>query len=77
MIADSYEVYANSYERHILLRDFYGKEAALFAPEVSAASAGSTEAASEKYGLRSIIKSANPEQAKRTLNSVKDNLMLM
>ena len=71
VIADSYELYANSYERHVLLRDFYGKEATLFAPEMSTTPAGSAEAASEKYGLRSIIKSANPEQAKRTLNGMR------
>ena len=74
MIADSYELYANAYERHVLLRDFYGKEATLFVPKVSTSSTGTTEVASDKYGLRGIIKSANTEQMKRTLNAVKENL---
>ncbi|KAG1810575.1 uncharacterized protein BJ212DRAFT_1377561 [Suillus subaureus] len=29
-ICDSFELYANAYERSVLLRDFYGKEVALF-----------------------------------------------
>ena len=30
VLADAFELYANAYERSILLKDFYGKEAALF-----------------------------------------------
>ena len=30
VLADAFELYTNAYERSILLRDFYGKEASLF-----------------------------------------------
>ena len=35
VLADAFELYANAYERSILLKDLYGKEAQLFTVQAS------------------------------------------
>lgn len=78
VLADAFELYSNAYERSILLRDFYGKEAALFAPS---ASGDVTEAQKEqaKKGLRGVLESlgADEEQRKRVVGAVKTNLVTL
>jgi pumilio family protein 6 len=73
VLADAFELYANAYERALLLRDFYGKEATLFT--VTAGSEADRERV--KKGLRGILEGADPERRKRIMNAVKDNLMSM
>ena len=73
VLADAFELYANAYERALLLRDFYGKEATLFT--VTAGSEADKERV--KKGLRGILEGADPERRKRIMNAVKDNLMSM
>ena len=72
-MADAFELYANAYERALLIRDFYGKEASLFT--VTAGSEADKERV--KKGLRGMLQGADPERRKRTMNAVKDNLMSM
>ncbi|KAL4080018.1 armadillo-type protein [Scleroderma yunnanense] len=70
VLADAFELYANAYERSILLRDFYGKEVALFSADQG------TEAEREKAkkGLRGILEGMEGDRRNRTLNAVKENL---
>ena len=73
MLADAFELHANAYERSILLRDFYGKEATLFS------SGQGTEAEREKAkeGLRGLLEGIERDRRKRILNAVKENLATM
>ena len=64
VISDAYELYASSLDRARLARDFYGKEVALFSGPVE-----STK------GLKEILKDFDAAQRKRTLDSVKQNLL--
>jgi pumilio homology domain family member 6 len=73
VLADSFELYANSYERTLLLRDFYGKEIALFS--LTLGSEQDKELA--KKGLRGAIEGVDNERKKRVLNAVKENLVAM
>ena len=73
VIADAFELYANAYERTILLRDFYGKEASLFT--VTHGSEEDKELA--KKGLGGLLEGADTERRRRILGSVKDNLVVM
>ncbi|TFK69241.1 ARM repeat-containing protein [Pluteus cervinus] len=71
VLADAYELYANTYERTILLRDFYGKEANLF---------GITKGTDEekeraKKGLRGVLEGSDDERRRRLLNAVKENVI--
>ncbi|KAI6000909.1 armadillo-type protein [Pisolithus albus] len=61
VLADAFELYANAYERSILLRDFYGKR---------------TEADKEKAkrGLRGVLEDLEGDRKKRILSAVKENL---
>jgi len=73
VLADAFELYANAYERTILLREFYGKEAALF----SLTSGSDEEKERAKKGLSGVLEGADPERRRRTLAAVKDNLITM
>ena len=72
-MADAFELYANAYERSILLRDFYGKEASLFT-----VTAGSDEEKERsKRGLRGLIEGLEGERRKRVIASLHENLVTM
>jgi len=73
VLADAFELYANAYERTILLRDFYGKEVALFS-HVTANDEGKEQA---KKGLKGILDGMELDRRQRILTSVKENLMTM
>ncbi|EPQ51495.1 ARM repeat-containing protein [Gloeophyllum trabeum ATCC 11539] len=73
VIADAYELYGNAYERSILLRDFYGKEAALF----SMTSGSDADKERSKKGLKGVLEGAQGETRKRVLNALKENLLLI
>ncbi|KAJ1305592.1 hypothetical protein OPQ81_000589 [Rhizoctonia solani] len=64
IIADAYELYASAAERNLLLRDFYGKEVALF-----------DSASIQNGGLRAALEHAATERRKRILTSVAEALM--
>ncbi|KAG8693177.1 pumilio domain member 6, partial [Ceratobasidium sp. 395] len=66
IIADAYDLHASAAERNLLLRDFYGKEVALF-----------DSSAIQKAGLRGALENAAPERRKRVLGSVAESLMLI
>lgn len=73
MLADAFELYTNAYERSMLLRDFYGKEASLFT-----VTAGSEEEKERsKKGLKGILEGVEGERRKRIMAALKDNLMSM
>ncbi len=65
-MADAYELYTNAAQRAVLLRDFYGKEVALFEPKVNGPS-----------GLKDVLEGAQREKHKRILGALKENLTLM
>ena len=73
VLADAFELYANAYERSILLREFYGKEASLFTMTTG------TEEEKEraKKGLTGILEGSDNERRKRIMNAVKENLTTM
>jgi pumilio homology domain family member 6 len=73
VLADAFELYANAYERAILLRDFYGKEVALF----SQATGSDQEKEKVKRGLRGVLEDLSAERRKRVLGAVKENLLSM
>ncbi|KAF8703654.1 hypothetical protein RHS03_06195, partial [Rhizoctonia solani] len=64
IIADAFDLYASTGERNLLLRDFYGKEVALF-----------DSASIQTGGLRAALEHAAPERRKRILASVAETLM--
>ena len=73
-IGDAFELYINTYERALLVRDFYGKEAALF----SSTTVGSEEDKDKaKKGLQGFLEDASPDQRTRVLNATKENIMTM
>ncbi|KJA17660.1 hypothetical protein HYPSUDRAFT_191994 [Hypholoma sublateritium FD-334 SS-4] len=71
VLADAFELYANAYERTILLREFYGKEAAMF----SLTSGSEEDKERAKKGLSGILEGSDIERKRRILGSVKDNLI--
>ncbi|KAF8265298.1 armadillo-type protein [Lactarius quietus] len=73
IIADIYEVHSNSAERAILLRDFYGREAALLPLTVSSEDATKDV----RGGLPVVLQGASEEQRRRILASLRENLDLM
>jgi len=73
VLADAFELYANAYERTILLREFYGKEAALF----SVTNGSEEDKERSKKGLSGVLEGADNERKKRILGAVKDNLVTM
>ncbi|KAI0368550.1 ARM repeat-containing protein [Pilatotrama ljubarskyi] len=71
VLADAFELYTNAYERSLLLRDFYGKEASLFT-----VTAGSDEEKERsKKGLRGLMEGLEGDRRKRVLASLKENLV--
>lgn len=73
MLADAFELYANAYERSILLRDFYGKEVALFSSD-----RGTTQdIETAKKGLRGLLDGVEGDRRRRLLAALKENLMTM
>ena len=73
VLADAFELYTNAYERSLLLRDFYGKEASLFT-----VTAGSDEEKERsKKGLRGLMEGLEGDRRKRVLAALKDNLVTM
>ncbi|GJE92340.1 Pumilio and CPL domain-containing protein [Phanerochaete sordida] len=70
VLADSFELYANAYERALLLKDFYGKEAQLFTVTLGS----DEERERSKKGLRGVLEGADKERRRRILNAVKENL---
>ncbi|KAI0746468.1 ARM repeat-containing protein [Daedaleopsis nitida] len=71
VLADAFELYANAYERSILLRDFYGKEASLFT-----VTAGSEEEKERsKRGLRGLMEGLEGDRRKRVLAALHENLV--
>lgn len=73
VLADSFELYANAYERTILLRDFYGKETMLFS--VTGGSDEDKERA--RKGLSGVLEGVDNERRRRVLGALKDNLVTM
>jgi pumilio family protein 6 len=73
VIADIYELRSNSAERAILLRDFYGREAALLPLTLS--SEDTTK--DVRGGLPVVLQGASEEQRRRILASLRENLDLM
>ena len=74
VIADTFELYANAYERSLLVRDFYGKEAALFSSSTIGSEADKEKA---KKGLKGVLDDGSPEQRARILNATKENIITM
>ncbi|KAK7689468.1 hypothetical protein QCA50_007260 [Cerrena zonata] len=71
VLADSFELYANAYERSMLLRDFYGKEASLFT-----VTAGSDEEKEQsKKGLKGILEGVDKERRNRVLRAVSESMV--
>lgn len=66
-------MYANAYERSILLRDFYGKETALF----SMTSGSDEDKERAKRGLSGILEGADAERRRRVMLSMKEGLVTM
>ncbi|KAJ7661236.1 puf family RNA-binding protein [Mycena rosella] len=70
VLSDAFELYTNAYERTLLVRDFYGKEIALFT--MTSGSAEDKERA--RKGLAGVLEDADPERRKRVLSSMKGAL---
>ncbi|KAF7324906.1 PUM-HD domain-containing protein [Mycena kentingensis (nom. inval.)] len=70
VLADAFELYANAYERAMLVRDFYGKEASL----VTITSGTEQEREQIKNGLAGLLEGADADRRRRILKSVKDAL---
>lgn len=73
VIADAFELYANAYERSILLRDFYGKEAELFSTNRGTAQ----DIETAKKGLCGLLYGVKSDRHKRLLAALKENLTTM
>lgn len=73
VLADAFELYANAYERTLLLRDFYGKETALF----TITSGSEEEKERAKKGLSGVLKGVDVERRRRVLSSMKEGLVNM
>jgi pumilio family protein 6 len=73
VLADAFELYANAYERSLLLRDFYGKEAQMFSVTTG------TEEDKErgKRGLQGLLDGADPERRRRLMGAIKESLLNM
>ncbi|KAJ6551671.1 puf family RNA-binding protein [Mycena capillaripes] len=70
VLADAFELYTNAYERTMLVRDFYGKETALF----TMTSGSEEDKERARKGLSGVLEGADPERRKRVLSSMKDAL---
>jgi len=71
VLADTYELYANAYQRSLLLRDFYGKEASLF----TLTSGSEADKEMLKKGLEGLLKDVQEERRTRILSALKENLV--
>lgn len=78
MLADAFDLYANAYERSLLLRDFYGRETALFSGSLSAAGSAEDKEYAKK-GLLGVLEAPgmDEEKRRRVLGAVKGNLITM
>ena len=67
VLADAFELYANAYERSILLKDFYGKEASLFTVTIGS----DEEKERSKKGLKGVLEGTDKERDRKStrLNS--------
>ncbi|THU90371.1 ARM repeat-containing protein [Dendrothele bispora CBS 962.96] len=80
VLADAFELYANAYERSLLLKEFYGKEVNLFdVPTRKVTSKALSDVNEEEKskatrGLLGILENADTEKKKRVLRAMKDNL---
>jgi len=74
VIADTFELHAGTYERSLLVREFYGKEAALFSSSVVGSEEDKDKA---KRGLQGVLEGASSDQQMRILNATKENIMTM
>jgi pumilio family protein 6 len=72
VLADIYELYANAYERALLVRDLYGRETALFSS--MGASCSEEDKEQTRIGLKGVLKGLDAEKKKRVLVAVKENL---
>ncbi|KAG6889424.1 hypothetical protein C0995_001191 [Termitomyces sp. Mi166 len=71
VLADAFELYANAYERTLLLRDFYGKETMLF----NTSGGSDEEKEKARKGLRGVLEGTDIERRRRVLNALKENLV--
>jgi pumilio family protein 6 len=78
VLADAFDLYANAYERSLLLRDFYGRETALFSGSLSAAGSAEDKEYAKK-GLLGVLEAPgmDEEKRRRVLGAVKGNLITM
>lgn len=74
VVADAFELHLNAYERSILVRDIYGKEATLFSSSTLGSEVDKEKA---KKGLKGVLEHASPEQQARILEATKENIMTM
>jgi pumilio family protein 6 len=72
-IADIFELHTNAAERAILLRDFYGREAAL----LPLPHKGDEATKDGRSVLSVVLQNASAEQRRRILASLSENLNLM
>nr|GAT52007.1 predicted protein [Mycena chlorophos] len=70
VLADAFELHANAYERSLLVRDLYGKEATL----VTVTSGSEQDKEMAKKGLSGLLEGADPDRRRRLLGSVKESL---
>ncbi|KAJ7025570.1 armadillo-type protein [Mycena alexandri] len=70
VLADAFELYTNAYERTLLVRDFYGKETALF----TVTSGTDEDKERARKGLAGVLEGADPDRRKRVLASMKEAL---
>ena len=67
VISDSFELYANTAEKSLLLREFYGKEVVSFIPQQEGT----------KNDLRTILEGLEADRQRRILAATKDNIQHM
>lgn len=73
IIADIFEIHANATERTVLLRDFFGREAAL----LPLPHKGEESTKVGRSSLSVVLQNASAEQRRRILASLSENLILM
>ena len=73
VLADAFELHANAYERTILLREFYRKEATLF----SITSGSDADKDRAKRGLKGLLKNVDPDWKRRIMADIKLNFVTM
>ena len=73
IIADIFDLHTNATERAILLRDFYGREAAL----LPLPHKGDEATKDGRSSLSVVLQNASAEQRRRILASLSENLNLM